>query len=62
MIFGRKTRSKKNSRKVRKTLSKKNSMNGGFIRGGVDQFSISNGSQQVNNDIFNKCNVALKCN
>lgn len=61
MRFGRNIRSKKNSRKLRKMLSKKR-LSGGFIRGGVDQFATSSGVQTSNNELFSRCNFDLKCN
>ena len=61
MRFGRNIRSKKNSRKLRKMLSKKK-LSGGFIRGGVDQFATSSGVQSNNSEIFSNCNYDLKCN
>ena len=61
MRFGRNIRSKKNSRKLRKMLSKRR-LTGGFIRAGVDQFATSTGAQTSNNEIFNKCNYELKSN
>lgn len=62
MRFGRSIRSKKNIRKLRKMISKRK-LSGGSIRGGVDQFANSSGSQSLNNnELFNKCNYELKSN